>query len=71
LKDPSFFIYGYIYREKKVFYNIEGQLRGFQGSVQPKTCAPRNCAQKGGAPLLFASEASVLAKTPVPLYGSV
>jgi hypothetical protein len=30
-----------IYREKKVFYNIEGQLRGLQGSVHPKTCAPQ------------------------------
>jgi hypothetical protein len=31
----------YIYREKKVFYNIEGQLRGFQLLDQPKTCAPQ------------------------------
>ncbi len=34
------FIWIYIYIEKKVFYNIEGQLRGFQLSDQPKTCAP-------------------------------
>ncbi len=34
----SFFIYLYI--EKKKVYNIEGQLRGLQGSVQQKTCAP-------------------------------
>jgi hypothetical protein len=33
-------LYISIYREKKVFYNIEGQLRGFQLSDQPKTCAP-------------------------------
>jgi hypothetical protein len=33
------FIWIYIYREKKVFYNIEGQLRGFQGSNKLKTCA--------------------------------
>ncbi len=32
-------LYIYIYREKKVFYNIEGQLRGFQLLDQPKTCA--------------------------------
>jgi hypothetical protein len=36
--DPSL----YIYREKKVFYNIEGQLRGLPGSGHPKTCAPLN-----------------------------
>ncbi len=38
------YIYGYIYiyREKKVFYNIEGQLRGLQGSDHPKTCALLN-----------------------------
>jgi hypothetical protein len=29
----------YIYIEKKVFYNIEGQLRGLQGLNQAKTCA--------------------------------
>ncbi len=41
-QDPSLFIY--IYIEKKV-YNIEGQLRGLQGSDYPKTCAPlrKNC----------------------------
>jgi hypothetical protein len=27
-----------IYIEKEGFYNIEGQLRGLQGSGQPKTC---------------------------------
>jgi hypothetical protein len=36
-KSWSFFIfiwiYIYIYIEKKVFYNIEGQLRGLQGSA--------------------------------------
>ncbi len=32
----------YIYIEKKVFYNIEGQLRGLQGSNYPKTCALQN-----------------------------
>jgi hypothetical protein len=37
-KGPSLYIYGYI-EKKKVFYNIEGQLRGLQGSDQPKTCA--------------------------------
>ncbi len=31
--DPSL----YIYIEKKV-YNIEGQLKGLQGSIKPKTC---------------------------------
>jgi hypothetical protein len=31
----------YIYIEKKVFYNIEGQLRGLPGSNYPKTCAPQ------------------------------
>jgi hypothetical protein len=36
------YIWIYIYREKKVFYNIEGQLRGLQGSGQAKTCAPKN-----------------------------
>jgi hypothetical protein len=29
----------YIYIEKEKVYNIEGQLRGLQGSIQPKTCA--------------------------------
>ncbi len=34
-------LYIYLYIEKeKVFYNIEGQLRGFQGSNYPKTYAP-------------------------------
>ncbi len=37
-------LYIYIYREKKVFYNIEGQLRGFQGSDQAKTCTHNFCA---------------------------
>ncbi len=32
-------LYIYIYIEKKVFYNIEGQLRGLQGSNYQKTCA--------------------------------
>ncbi len=32
-------LYIYIYIEKKVFYNIEGQLRGLQGSGHLKTCA--------------------------------
>jgi hypothetical protein len=30
-----------LYIEKKKVYNIEGQLRGFQGSNQAKTCAPK------------------------------
>jgi hypothetical protein len=39
--DPSsLYIDIYIYIEKKKVYNIEGQLRGLQGSVKPKTCAP-------------------------------
>jgi hypothetical protein len=42
-------LYIYIYRKKKV-YNIEGQLRGLQGSVHPKTCAHIKCAQKVVAP---------------------
>ncbi len=29
----------YVYIEKKKVINIEGQLRGFQGSGHPKTCA--------------------------------
>ncbi len=33
----------YIYIEKKKVYNIEGQLRGLQGSVHPKTCTPKVC----------------------------
>jgi hypothetical protein len=41
--DPSLYgyieIYGYIEKEK--VYNIEGQLRGLQGSVHPKTYAPK------------------------------
>ncbi len=32
------YIYGYIEKEK--VYNIEGQLRGFQGSAKSKTFAP-------------------------------
>jgi hypothetical protein len=39
-------IWIYIYREKKVFYNIEGQLRGLQGSNYPKTCALHFQARK-------------------------
>ncbi len=35
--DPSLYIYLYI--EKKKVYNIEGQLRGLQGSNYSKTCA--------------------------------
>ncbi len=31
----------YIYIEKKKVYNIEGQLRGLQGSPKWKTCAPQ------------------------------
>jgi hypothetical protein len=31
----------YIYIEKKKVYNIEGQLRGLQGSGHPKACAPQ------------------------------
>jgi hypothetical protein len=38
LRDPSLYIY--IYRKKKV-YNIEGQLRGLQGSTNQKACASR------------------------------
>ncbi len=44
-------LYIYIYRKKKVI-NIEGQLRGFQGSNYPKTCASafphgqRKCRRK-------------------------
>jgi hypothetical protein len=34
-------IYIYIYIEKEKVYNIEGQLRGFQGSTDQKTCAPK------------------------------
>ncbi len=38
-------LYIYIYIEKKKVINIEGQLRGFQGSDHPKTCAPQvSCA---------------------------
>jgi hypothetical protein len=33
----------YIYIEKKVFYNIEGQLRGLPRINLAKTCAPK-CA---------------------------
>ncbi len=43
----------YIYIEKKVFYNIEGQLRGLQWSGQPKTCAPEKSVQKGGIPFFL------------------
>jgi hypothetical protein len=35
-------LYGYIYiYRKEGFYNIEGQLRGFQLLDQPKTYAPQ------------------------------
>jgi hypothetical protein len=43
LNGRSFSLYGYIYIyiEKEKVYNIEGQLRGLQGSDYPKTCAPQ------------------------------
>jgi hypothetical protein len=38
-------LYIYIYR-KEGFYNIEGQLRGLQGSGQLKTCASTTVARE-------------------------
>jgi hypothetical protein len=60
----TFSLYGYI--EKKVFYNIEGQLRGFQGSNYPKTCAPQVRAKNFGKNFCAISGASSAQPTQNP-----
>jgi hypothetical protein len=61
----------YIYIEKKVFYNIEGQLRGLPRINLAKTCAPHLYSVNKSAQLfLYSREArksSLPAKTPTPL----
>jgi hypothetical protein len=42
--DPSLYIY--IYRKRRFFYNIEGQLKGLPRINLAKTCAPKCFAAK-------------------------
>jgi hypothetical protein len=69
----SFSLYIYIYIEKKVFYNIEGQLRGLQGSNYPKACTLQILARiRVLIKHLYPQKAtknSLLARLPAPLYG--
>jgi hypothetical protein len=53
----------WIYEKEKV-YNIEGQLRGLQGSGHPKTCASRKNAQESSSCAQKLRANSVLAQTP-------